>query len=195
MNSVKVIFLLILIETFILEIRNSSVVSMSKQPLSTKCPTNCSFGIQYSIDHNFMARYTFGNRRNSGIKMCHWNGGSSYLINKMNEIEAVVSNYKPHIFGLSENCYSIDHSVDLTKIDDYEVYFAKTLENPSLNVSRVSVYVHNDLQSKLRPDLMSDKFSSIWVEVGHRNQRKILVCNLYREWKYLNSTDTGHYFT
>ena len=46
--------------------------------------------------------------------------------------------------------------------------------------------IHNDIQSKVREDLMSDKCSSIWVEIGHHSSKKILVCNLYREWRYLN---------
>jgi hypothetical protein len=36
---------------------------------------------------------------------------------------------------------------------------------------------------------MSDKFSSIWLELGHKNQKKILVCNLYREWRYMKQNN------
>ena len=163
----KVIFIFILIQPILTEVRQSSVgfLSKPKLPNFTECPTNVTNRIQFIVDHNFIARYTFGNRRHSGIKMCHWNGGSSYLINKMDEIEAAISNYKPHIFGLSETCFSVSHSVDQTNIDNYKVYFAKTLQNPNLNVSRVSVFIQNDVESKLRTDLMSDRFSSIWVEM------------------------------
>ena len=38
---------------------------------------------------------------------------------------------------------------------------------------------------------MSDSFSSIWLELGLPKQKKILVCNLYREWQYLNQADTN----
>ena len=38
---------------------------------------------------------------------------------------------------------------------------------------------------------MSNKFSSIWLEVGFKNSKKILVCNLYREWRYLNQSNDG----
>ena len=33
-------------------------------------------------DRNFYARYTYGNRNSKGIKLCHWNAGSSHLENK-----------------------------------------------------------------------------------------------------------------
>ena len=36
---------------------------------------------------------------------------------------------------------------------------------------------------------MSDKFSSIWLEVGFPGRTKILVCNLYRDWQYLGQVD------
>ena len=51
------------------------------------------------------------------------------------------------------------------------------------------MYKHTSLVAKVREDLMSDKFSSIWLEVGFPGRSKILVCNLYREWQYLGQTD------
>ena len=38
---------------------------------------------------------------------------------------------------------------------------------------------------------MSDKFSSIWLEIGLPGKRKILVCQLYRDWRYLGQPDKG----
>ena len=100
-----------------------------------------------------------------------------------------MSAHQPHLLGISESCFTKNHSKDDVRLENYKVVFAKTLDNLSINVSRVSLFAHNDVQVKVRSDLMSDKFSSIWVELGHRNQKKILVCNLYREWKYLNQID------
>ena len=41
------------------------------------------------IDHNFLARYKFGNKgqKKGGITIMHWNKGSSILHNKMEEIK------------------------------------------------------------------------------------------------------------
>ena len=72
------------------------------------------------------------------------------------------------------------------EIQDYKIFFAKTLENQNLEISRVAAYVHKDIIVKVRNDLMSDKFISVWLELGKPPQRKILVCILYREWQYLN---------
>ena len=50
---------------------------------------------------NFYAKYTYGNR-NRGIKLVHWNAGSAHLENKMLELEKVVEDFHPHVFGISE---------------------------------------------------------------------------------------------
>ena len=42
---------------------------------------------------------------------------------------------------------------------------------------------------KRRPDLEDDRISAIWLEVGLPNKKKILVCQGYREWKYLGQVD------
>ena len=65
----------------------------------------------------------------------------------------------------------------------------KTMENENLRISRVVVYTHKSLVVKLRPDLMSDSFSSIWMEIGLPRKKKFLVCQLYREWQYLGQPD------
>ena len=74
-------------------------------------------------------------------------------------------------------------------MQDYNLFFSSTLNNPNLAVSRACVYVHKDLKVKVRDDLMNDKFSSVWLELGKPRQKKLLVCIVYREWQYVNQPD------
>ena len=138
------------------------------------------------VDVNFHSRYVNGNRRKNGIRMGHINLGSGFLVNRMNSIESIIGGYKPHILGVSETCIKKSHDVGSIQTDDYQVHFSKTLENEALNVSRVTVYTHKDLVVKERADLMNNSFSSVWLEVGLPRTKKILVCNLYRDWQYLD---------
>ena len=39
---------------------------------------------------------------------------------------------------------------------------------------------------------MSDNFSSVWLKLGLPKHKKILVCNLYREWRYLGQRDSSY---
>ena len=138
---------------------------------------------------NFYARYTYGNRNQRGLKIASWNKGGGYLHNKMHEIEKIVEDIQPHILGITEANRFKSHIEKNINIEGYDVYTAKTMDNPNLNVSRVIVYKHKSVVSKLREDLMDDNISSIWMELGFPNKRKILVCNVYREWQYLNQPD------
>ena len=138
------------------------------------------------VDVNFNSRYVNGKRRRNGIRMGHINLGSGYLVNKMNSIETIIGGYKPHILGISESCFKKFHDKNDVQIDDYNVFFSKTLDNESLNASRISVFTHKDLTVKERADLMNDSFSSVWLEVGLPRSKKIIICNLYRDWQYLD---------
>ena len=44
---------------------------------------------------------------------------------------------------------------------------------------------------KRRTDLEDIRISAIWLEVGLPNKKKILVCQGYREWKYLGQADSS----
>ena len=140
-------------------------------------------------DSNLYARCTYGNRNNKGIKLCHWNAGSAHLENKTSEIEKLVADYNPHILGISEANLYKKHSIDNCKIADYDLITSNTINNKALQISRVVVYKHTSLVAKIRDDLMSDRFSSIWLEVGFPGKAKILVCNIYRDWQYLGQSD------
>ena len=88
-------------------------------------------------DVNFYARYINGNR---GIKITHWNLGSSYLVNKIQEIETLVADFRPHLLGISESNLFSSQNQDDVMIEDYELFTALTIENRDLQVSRVVVY-------------------------------------------------------
>ena len=113
----------------------------------------------------------------------------AYLKNKQNEIKTIIDQCKPHVFGLSEANFKLNHDKEDVRIEDYEVYFSKTLNNSNLNISRIAVYVQTEISSKIRLDLMNDSFSSIWLELGLPRQKKILVCQVYRDWQFLDQSD------
>ena len=118
--------------------------------------------------------------------MAHINLGGGFLTNRRNEIEHIIEDYKPHVLGISETRFEHNHCLQDVNIENYDLYFCKTLQNPILKTSRCAVYVHKDIVVKERPDLMNERFSSVWLELGLPKQKKILVANFYREWQYLH---------
>ena len=110
-------------------------------------------------------------------------------VHKMDEIEEVVSNLHTHVLGISEANFKKGHSIEDVQIQDYELILSKTIMNENLEVSRVVCYKHESMVGKVRDDLMSDSFSSIWLELGLPRKKKFLVCQLYREWQYMGQED------
>jgi hypothetical protein len=137
------------------------------------------------IDNNFQSRYKHGNRQKNGLKIMHWNACGKHLINKIGNIESVINGYRPHFLGISEANLLKKHDITDVQIENYTLYVSNTLSNPSIEASRVVVFVHNDVICKVRHDLMNDKFSSIWLEVHLPRQKKFLVCHAYRDWQYM----------
>ena len=115
------------------------------------------------------------------------------MANKIHEIEQVVSDNHPHVLGISESNLKRNHNVDDVQLEGYDLLVCKTMENDNLQISRVVCYKHQSLVGEVREDLMSDQFSSIWLEVGLPGRSRILVCQLYREWRYLGQPDRGIY--
>jgi len=70
-------------------------------------------------DHNVNARYTYGNKRHNGIKIMHWNKGSSFLKNKMHDVEAIIQQHRPHLLGLSEVNFFSHHDAAAVQIPEY----------------------------------------------------------------------------
>ena len=100
-----------------------------------------------------------------------------------------MSDYSPHILGISEASFWTDHNLEDVQIPNYKLFLANTLKNPQLNVSRVAVYVHEDINVKIREDLMTEDFSSVWLEVGLPRQKKFLVSHVYRDWQHMRQQD------
>ena len=143
------------------------------------------------VDHNFLARYKFGNRsqKKGGINIIHWNKGSSILSNKMGDLEAIVENHRPLLLCISEANLRKYDDFDDVQLPDYTLHTCPTIDNPEHGVSRVVVYTHKSLIVKPRPDLMNPWLSAVWLEVGLPRRHKFLLCNAYREWGYPNQQD------
>ena len=141
-----------------------------------------------SKDINHYAKITFGNRsqRGHGIKLLHWNKGSSYLQNKHHEVETIIGAHTPHVLGLSEANLKAGHDLALVQHPEYELHTCSTMANPELSVSRIVVYTHSSLVVKRRHDLEDNRISAIWLEAGLPRQKKIVICQAYREWRYLD---------
>ena len=166
---------------------NSS--SLSSRFIKPGLSTFISIGHILKNNPNFHARYTNGNKRQHGIRIAHFNKGPAHLHNRVQEIEGIIQDHHPHLLGLSEANFFHTHDLNDARIQDYDIFTSLTLTNPDIQASRIIVYKHRSLVGKLRTDLMDNKFSSIWLEIGFPNQKKFLVCQFYRDWQYVGQSN------
>ena len=172
-----------------LNYRKSSVTTDIHSKYILSFMINMFASSSFSMVTNFQAKYTNGNRKSHGIKISAWNKGGGYLQNKMPEIKNIVSGLHPHILGISEANLKHDQDQNLVQLENYILHTCSTITNPNIHTSRVVVYTHTSLVVKLRPDLMSDSCSSVWMEVGLPRCKKFIVGQTYREWQLLNQKD------
>ena len=140
-----------------------------------------------SRKRNKLAHILYGNRGSKGLRFSHWNLGSAQLQNKMCEIETAIARVKPAVFGISEANLHSYTDLETVQIQGYRLLTAKTLQNPTIQMSRVVVYISDSISGRIREDLMDDDFSSVWVELGTPGAgKKILVANIYRDHQWMN---------
>ena len=94
---------------------------------------------------------------------------------------------KPSVLGISEANLHYTTDLNTVQLPGYTLFTAKTLKNPQLKMSRVVVYMSEGMSGKVREDLMSEEFSSIWIELSvPGNSKKVLVSNVYRDHQWLH---------
>ena len=141
--------------------------------------------------HNKLMHSLFGNREKNekGMTCLYWNKGSAFLENKQMEIGTLIKTHKPHLFGLGEANLRSDQYLGDVQQPGYMMHIDSCIKNPSLGLARVVVYTHNSLIVRRRHDLEDDITASIWLECGLGNQRKVLLCVAYRQWRLVKQAD------
>ena len=164
---------------------NSPRSSPKTMKLNQLCKSNVNRVYLSHKLQNKLVHMLEGNRNSKGYKISQWNCGSAYLENKMPELEAMISRIKPTFFCVSES--NLRSSVDKNEVQilGYNLITSKTITNPSLEMSRVVVYLNKEVRGKVREDLMD---SSIWIELGTGEQKVIVGC-AYREHQYMRKKD------
>ena len=87
------------------------------------------------------------------------------------------------MFLVEADSYHINEESDY-KLANFNTLFHKKLNpNDKTRIICLTKIDGNSNQTfKLRPDLMSDKFPSIWIEVENKSEKNVLICGYYREW-------------
>ena len=121
--------------------------------------------------------------------------------NLTNYLRVAEWNVRSNIFGREKDVIRIMHDEKISlmfltetdsefiirdnfNIQNYTTFYPKKEEEDEIDNVRIVCLARNDtdVKFKLRPDLMSSQFSSIWVECRTSSSKKYLMGGCYREW-------------
>ena len=114
-------------------------------------------------------------------------GGSLYSQKgeKITEIKKVIEDENPEILFLQETEQKDVDEKCLPRFDEYITYCPKKMTPKT----RILCLIKEDLNHKIRTDLMKESCSSIWVECATETGQKTIIGGYYREWDDLDRTN------
>ena len=118
------------------------------------------------------------------VEIMHWNLGARKWQNKLDEIQALVDEFKPDFCFLSEANLSTNLSPQQTNIQGYEINTPKSHLN--FNLSRLVLLSKEGLKFKVEWNRMNAEVASIWISSGGKGRKSTLIGGVYREFTLLH---------
>ena len=123
------------------------------------------------------------NKNKKVINCCQWNIKRGLVKHEL-EIKNLLVEEKIDIMFLTEtDSFAINKESDYL-IKGYQTILPKTSGHNSK--IRIITLIKNEMMNKVkvRRDLMSENFPSIWVEVSERFNKSTIIAGFYREWSH-----------
>ena len=166
--------------------------------------TEC-FQINGSVKCNVIRKWLESNKiRNKKIKIINgngtlkqqvtilqWNLGAKFWMNKLDELEAVTQQYSPEVCVITEANLLKSTSADERKIPGYDMHLPELL--PGQNIFRIVVLTKSGLNINVLNELSDPAIAAIWLRIGSRGRKPMIVGTIYREHQYIhqdNQTDS-----
>ena len=114
------------------------------------------------------------------MKIGTWNVRHG-LIRREHEIVNLIESEEVDVLFLTETDTGKVNASNF-KLQGYET-FTQSCENEDDTVRAIAIVKENcGAKIQLRPDLMSNMFPSIWLEVEDRYKSKSMIAGFYRQW-------------
>ena len=127
------------------------------------------------------------------ISVIHWNMGSRFWTRKKEEVEAVLLQYSPDIFIISESNLLESINDYERAVPGYKILLPKTVEVQ--DVSRIVMLVREEMEVKIMEEYMDNTIASIWIKVGSKGRRPLLIGAIYREFRYIRQNQEDDSWT
>ena len=130
-----------------------------------------------------MKMYNGNSTIRQNITAVHWNMGSKFWPRKKDEIEAVILEYRPDIFLITEANMSMSLTETERNIPGYNLLLPRTIEDKK--VARIVMLVREDIEVKVLTQYMDTQVASIWIKVITNGTRSVIFGGIYWEHCYI----------
>ena len=113
--------------------------------------------------------------------------GSKFWQRKTHEVEAVILQYSPDVFIISEaNMLNSlhDHCKDII---GYSRIVPLTTQVHK--IARLVLLVRNGVRVEVQEKYMDNQLAAVWLKIGARCRRPLFLSGMYREHRYLFQND------
>ena len=120
-----------------------------------------------------------------------WNLGPRHWNNKRDDIQLLTDQYRPDFLYITEaNLYN-DIPGHEIEIEGYTMIKAKTTSR--LGYSRIVLLCKTGNIFSVESERMDDDISSIWVKIGGRGKKGLLLGGMYREHTLVNQPEPNNH--
>ena len=134
---------------------------------------------------NKRVKITNGNgQMRKSVTVLHWNIGASMWQRKLLEIEAVVLQYKPVIFVVSEANLPVTLSEDEQHVQGYKIILPKIRDKHRIYI--IVILVREGLELKVLQQYSDKYVAAVWLKLGARGRKPMTLGCIYREHQFIH---------
>ena len=120
-----------------------------------------------------------------------WNLGPRHWNNKRDDVQLLTDQFKPDFLFITEaNLYN-DTPGHEVEIEGYNMIRAKTTSR--LGYSRIVLLCKTGNIYSVESDRMDDDISSVWIKIGGRGRKGLLLGGMYREHTLVNQPEPNNH--
>ena len=110
------------------------------------------------------------------------------LFSKELAIKDFIDREEIELFSLSETDLEFFDTQKPFGIKGFRTFYPLQRKEDN-DIKRMLVFVKEDIEVTQRTDLMSKSISTVWLEIRGKNEKKILLCTLYREFNSITGEE------
>ena len=124
---------------------------------------------------------------NYNLVCINWNKGSARLYNRINHLQNIILNHKPHIMAIHELNFQKNDDLADIYIKGYKWEMDILLQKNGR--SRTALLIREDVRYYRRHDLEVNSDSHVWITITLNGGKKVNIQSFYRQWQEMGEKE------